>query len=252
VEPHYFPYVDQIREGMPSDPLAKELALSSEWKTETTMTSDFVVSHWLQNQQHKPPAAPDSLADEFPLATIPSPPSSSLSDIVSSAAPDSTPADVAGLVHPPTPSMDEHSVENHARRRSSSLAGLQGPAKKTHKGHGRRRSEYIPEEGGEGSTSDPESDSSEKTDSDDDDMRSSDGLEDDEETGLTGRDRRRRRRRKRRATLLDQRIAGDVHITKEEEKLANESMLRNILINVLLVCLWYVSAIAELLIRNLT
>jgi solute carrier family 35 protein C2 len=213
------------------------------------MTTDFVVSRWLRDQTHKPPAVPDTLADEFPLATIPSPPSSSLSDIVSVDAlpPDRTAA--AALVHPPTPSMDEHPVENHARRRSSSLVGAPGVSKKSSRRQGRQRSEYIPEEGEEGSTSGPDSESSEKTDSsdrDDDDMRSSDGLEDDEETGLTGRDRRRRRRRKRRATLLDQRVVGDVHFTKEEEKLANQSMLRSILINVLLVCLWYVSQVAAL------
>jgi solute carrier family 35 protein C2 len=216
------------------------------------MTSDFVVSRWLRDQTHKPAHAPDTLADEFPLATIPSPPSSSsLSEIVSvdhHLGPDRTQA--AALVHPPTPSMDEPLVENQARRRSSSLVGAPGPAKKSSRTHRRQRSEYIPEEGEEGSPSDAESDSSEKTDSsgrDDDDMSSSNGLEDDEETGLTGRDRRRRRRRKRRATLLDQRVVGDVHYTKEEEKLANQSMLRSILINVLLVCLWYVLQILKLL-----
>lgn len=213
-------------------------------------SSDFVVSRWLRDQTHKPAHAPDTLADEFPLATIPSPPSSSsLSDIVSRdgdrlhLGPDRTQA--AALVHPPTPSMEEPLVENQARRRSSSLVGAPGAAaKKSSRTHRRQRSEYIAEEGEEeGSHSDPESDSTEKTDSsdrDDDDMSSSNGLEDDEETGLTGRDRRRRRRRKRRATLLDQRIVGDVHYTKEEEHMANQSMLRTILINVLLVGLWYV------------
>jgi solute carrier family 35 protein C2 len=76
-------------------------------------------------------------------------------------------------------------------------------------------------------------------------MRSSDGLEDDEETGLTGNDRRRRRRRKRRATLLDQRVVPDVHLSKAEEKLANDSLIRTMLINALLIALWCVLLVTQ-------
>lgn len=88
---------------------------------------------------------------------------------------------------------------------------------------------------------DDKSDSSGKTESTDlelDNMRSDDGLEDDEETGLTGRDRRRRRRCKRRNTRLDERVAADVKITKEEEKLAAQSIMKSMLINALLIGLW--------------
>jgi hypothetical protein len=139
--------------------------------------------------------------------------------------------------------MDEQPATNHARRRSSSLAGAPGTSNKDPQKHRRHRSGQILEEGEDASTSDDEhSDSSGRTDSTDlelDDMRSNDGLEDDEETGLTGSDRRRRRRRKRRNTRLDQRIVEDVRFTKDEEKMANQTLIHSMLINTLLIGLWY-------------
>ena len=73
-----------------------------------------------------------------------------------------------------------------------------------------------------------------------DDTLSEDALTDDEETGLTKPDRRKRRRRKRRNTLLDERIAGDSNIEKQERKLADLSVLKSSAINALLIGLWYV------------
>ncbi|KAL2178749.1 triose-phosphate transporter family-domain-containing protein [Thermothelomyces heterothallicus CBS 202.75] len=63
-------------------------------------------------------------------------------------------------------------------------------------------------------------------------------LHDDEETGLTGRDRRRKRRKKRRNQLLDQRVVGD-HISPEEKKEADLSVVKNLFINTVLIGLWY-------------
>ncbi|ORY11843.1 triose-phosphate transporter family-domain-containing protein [Clohesyomyces aquaticus] len=215
-----------------------------------------VVASWLQDQSKKSPAHPDALlhpADEFPLATISNPPSlSSNSDIDSdedNGLPRASPAHAARLIHPPTPTMDEHPAVNHARRRSSSLAGaVRGPSKPNSKEQRRTRSEHIPEGDEDNSASDSEhSDSSGKTESTDlelDDMRSEDGLEDDEETGLTGRDRRQRRRRKRRNTRLDQRVVEEVRFTKDEEKLANQSLIHSMLINTLLIGLWYLFSIS--------
>jgi solute carrier family 35 protein C2 len=145
--------------------------------------------------------------------------------------------------------MEETPAINHARRRSSSLAGVPGTSHQDRKQKPRRqRSEHILEEGDTDSASDGEhSDGSSKTESTDlelDDMRSEDGLEDDEETGLTGRDRRRRRRRKRRNTRLDQRIVEDPGYSKEEEKLANQNLMRSILINAVLIGLWYLFSIS--------
>ncbi|KAF2195761.1 TPT-domain-containing protein [Zopfia rhizophila CBS 207.26] len=217
------------------------------------MSSDFVVARWLQNQQHKAPAPPDSLhpADEFPLATLSNPPSSSGSEISSDddRLHRSRAADVAKLIHPPTPIMDEQPATNHARRRSSSLAGAPGLSNKDSKKHRRHRSENILEADEDKSGSDNDhSDSSGRTESTDlelDDMRSEDGLEDDEETGLTGRDRRRRRRRKRRNTRLDQRVVEDgVRFTLEEKKIATQSLIHSMLINALLIGLWYLFSIS--------
>jgi hypothetical protein len=140
---------------------------------------------------------------------------------------------------------NEQAAIHHARRRSSSLAGASAPPKTDPQKHRRRPSEHISEEGEEEYSSDAErSDSESRSDSTDfelDDM-SADGLEDDEETGLTKRDRRRRRRRKRRNTLLDQRIVPTTDTyTKEEKKLADQNLLKSMLINGVLIGLWYVT-----------
>lgn len=205
------------------------------------------VVRWLQGHASKPPVHPDALqhpADAFPLATISNPPSSTASDCGSHHGAPSTHRNIASLVHPPTPElreiMEDQATAPHARRRSTSLVGATGPSQKAPRKHRRRKSDNILEEGEDESDSDL-SDSSGRTDSDDlelDNM-SADGLQDDEETGLTGHDRRRRRRRKRRNTLLNQRvIPQEVKYTKEEEKLANQDMIRSMVINAVLIGLW--------------
>ncbi|KAJ4303474.1 hypothetical protein N0V90_002369 [Kalmusia sp. IMI 367209] len=216
------------------------------------MTAESVV-RWLEGHASKPPAHPDALlhpADVFPLATLSNPPSSTASDRDSDDGARHAPRNVASLVRPPTPDfreiMEDQATANHARRRSSSLAGASGPSQQAPRKHRRRKSDHILEEGEASSDSD-HSDSSGRTDSDDlelDNM-SADGLQDDEETGLTGRDRRRRRRRKRRNTLLDQRIVPqEVRFSKEEEKIANQNLIHSMLINALLIGLWYFFSIS--------
>ncbi|KAF2007699.1 TPT-domain-containing protein [Amniculicola lignicola CBS 123094] len=219
--------------------------------------SDSAVARWLQDQQHKPPAAPDLQhpGDAFPLATLSNPPSSTDSDIHSDDGRSHPPVRdiVAGLIHPPTPSLSSSSMDEppqiaQARRRSSSLAGATGPSRKDGKKQRRSRADHILEADEDRSTSDgDDSDSSEKTESTDlelDDMRSEDGLVDDEETGLTGNDRRRRRRRKRRNTRLDQRVVEDAKYTKEEEKRADQNLLHSMLVNGALIGLWYLFSIS--------
>jgi solute carrier family 35 protein C2 len=209
--------------------------------------SDSAISRWLAAQHHAPSAPLLSPGNEFPLRTLPSLPSdSSLSDVASE---DGTPAPrpeaIAKHLHPHVPTImeNEQAAQNHARRRSSSLAGATAPHTKHTRKHRRRPSEHISEEGEEAYSSDAGrsgSDSlSDSTDFELDDM-SNDGLEDDEETGLTKGDRRRRRRRKRRNTLLDQRIVptADTY-TKEEKKLADQNLLRSMLVNGVLIGLWY-------------
>ncbi|KAF1963504.1 TPT-domain-containing protein [Byssothecium circinans] len=210
------------------------------------MTQPAVV-RWLENTHTSSILQP---ADEFPLRTLSNPPSPNTDsdrDSDNGGHGHGPRVNIASLVHPPTPDImdDQPAIASHARRRSSSLAGASVPQQKDSKKHRRQRSGHsnIQEEEG---ASDSDSGSSEKTDSDDfelDDM-SADGLEDDEETGLTGRDRRRRRRRKRRNTLLDQRIVPEVKLTKEEEKTANQTLVRSLMINAILIGLWYTFSIS--------
>lgn len=77
-----------------------------------------------------------------------------------------------------------------------------------------------------------------------DDIRSDEGLEDDEETGLTVQDRQKRTRRKRRNTLADARVVPDGDMSKEEERLATESFMRDAIINSILIGLWYTFSIS--------
>jgi solute carrier family 35 protein C2 len=211
--------------------------------------SDSAISRWLAGQDGTPSHPPRSPGNEFPLRTLPSLPSdSSLSDADSEdGIPVTRPHDIATAIHPRLPSiMDaEQAAQNHARRRSSSLAGASVPtSKKDPQKHRRQRSDHIAEEGEEESSASDTDSRSDSTDLELDDM-SADGLEDDEETGLTKRDRRRRRRRKRKNTLLDQRIVPTTDTyTKEEKKLADQTLMRSMLINGVLIALWYLFSIS--------
>jgi len=72
------------------------------------------------------------------------------------------------------------------------------------------------------------------------DIHNGHGLDDDEETGLTSHLRRQRTRRKRRNTQLDGRVAPeDVTMKKAEDRLTNRKVLTAVLLNVLLITLWY-------------
>lgn len=96
-------------------------------------------------------------------------------------------------------------------------------------------SEHIPEAAEDKQDLDFAADSSSS------DLEDEDNLTDDEETGLTSKDRRKRRRRRRRNTRLDERIASDVTISKEEEKIAKATFVKASLINITLIALWFVS-----------
>jgi solute carrier family 35 protein C2 len=91
------------------------------------------------------------------------------------------------------------------------------------------------------------SESSSMTGSEDfemDDIDSGHGFEDDEETGLTSSQRHQRTRRKRRNTQMDERIAPDVDMRKEEDRLTNRTVWTTILINTVLIALWYLFSIS--------
>lgn len=67
---------------------------------------------------------------------------------------------------------------------------------------------------------------------------SDEDLHDDEETGLTAKERKRKQKKKRRNTLLDQRIARD-NISSEEKKIADQNVVRKLVVNGSLIGLWY-------------
>lgn len=70
--------------------------------------------------------------------------------------------------------------------------------------------------------------------------------DDDEEAGLTKRERRHERKERLRNTQLDERItAGSADVkSAEESRLVSASMLKNIMINAILIALWYTFSIS--------
>lgn len=129
--------------------------------------------------------------------------------------------------------------QGHRRRRSS----LMNPANSTHRPRqsschnptGFQQEEpKISEEGLEDGRSRRRSRSRARTE----DSFSDEDLHDDEETGLTDKAKRRKQKKRRRNTLLDQRIVKD-NVTEDEKKLANQTVVRKLTINGILICLWY-------------
>ncbi|KAE8443023.1 hypothetical protein EG329_002417 [Mollisiaceae sp. DMI_Dod_QoI] len=178
----------------------------------------------------------------FPRPTLTRLPSTSDLSVRSSDdlwAPDAAAA-LAG-VHPPEIRM-EPERSGHRRRRSSLMNSLDTSSKgKT------KRSPRSPTKGTDSIQEDPKlerpSDESTSEDMELDDL-SDDGLQDDEETGLTGKDKNQRKRRRRRNTLMDQRVAADVKISEEEKKEADQFVLKNLLLNGILIGLWYLFSLS--------
>ncbi|EME42399.1 hypothetical protein DOTSEDRAFT_54772 [Dothistroma septosporum NZE10] len=136
------------------------------------------------------------------------------------------------------------SPPTHARRRSESL--LLGTAANSNRtGHGHRsqageRGGYSEDRSG--------SEASVGTLSDDlelDEMRASEEeLGDDAERGLTNTERKKRRRRRRQHTKPDERIARTPSDKEAEEGIAKAAMMRHIIVNALLIALWYTFSIS--------
>ncbi|KXT10570.1 hypothetical protein AC579_9180 [Pseudocercospora musae] len=121
--------------------------------------------------------------------------------------------------------MDSH--KSHTRRRSGSVAFVNPTSGAPPR---------MQEEGKLASESD------QSTDMEMSSIHSSDAedLTDDEETGLTETERKNRRRRKRKDAEPANRIAGDKNIQAAEEKgIAKATMIRRLVINGLLIGLWY-------------
>ncbi|QPC75603.1 hypothetical protein HYE68_006355 [Fusarium pseudograminearum] len=78
-----------------------------------------------------------------------------------------------------------------------------------------------------------------------DDSFTDEDLQDDEETGLTRKDKQRRQKKRSRNTQLDQRIVRDKKdISKEERKEADKAVFRSLIVNLVLILLWYLFSLS--------
>ncbi|KFY46124.1 hypothetical protein V495_02641 [Pseudogymnoascus sp. VKM F-4514 (FW-929)] len=140
--------------------------------------------------------------------------------------------------------MDSTTTSQHRRRRST-LTSLQPPNARGQRSRPIR--DGLTEELSWSQEEEPWSQDESKSNSDEaghgNNSSDDDGnLQDDEETGLTGTSRRQKRRR--RNTLLDQRVAKESDITKEERKEADQNVMKDMAINGLFILLWYIFSLS--------
>ena len=135
--------------------------------------------------------------------------------------------------------MDPINPAGHRRRRSS-LLNPAAPATNTR--GTRPRGQSIRDQPGFGEepkiAEEGEESDGRRVDQAGEDSLSEEDLHDDEETGLTKHDKRRKTKKRRRNTLLDQRIVRD-KITAEERKEADQNVVRKLVVNGILIGLWY-------------
>ncbi|TVY18058.1 putative transporter [Lachnellula arida] len=173
------------------------------------------------------------------LSQIPEASSSSAYPSNDPLAPDAAAALAGTRPRPPDLSMQPE-PSGHRRRRSTLLntTDVNSAQRKT---SAKRNDLQEEPKGGEGADDDDMKSTSEEVELDD---LSDDGLQDDEETGLTGKDKGRRKRKKRQNTQLDHRIAGDIKITDEEKKEADQNVFKRSLVNGILIGLWYIFSLS--------
>ena len=164
-------------------------------------------------------------------------------------------SDVASSSHSPTPDMD---VSDAHRRRRALLAEQDNhsPDRRSqtkHSRHSRRPGEadraqddeskyeiYSSDESGGSDLSSPSmgDDISLHT------LMPDTRLSNDEEAGLTKKDRRHRKRKRRKNTQLDRRVMGNISAAKQEEKKADQNVLKAVGINALLIAVWYMFSLS--------
>jgi solute carrier family 35, member C2 len=83
-----------------------------------------------------------------------------------------------------------------------------------------------------------------------DDLASDAGSEADEETGLTAKESKKYLQKQRQSVPLDARIAGNTTITKEAKKLADQHVLKDLLVNAMLIGLWYIFSLSISIVSN--
>ncbi|KAI1386575.1 triose-phosphate transporter family-domain-containing protein [Hypoxylon trugodes] len=140
--------------------------------------------------------------------------------------------------------MDSIAPTGHRRRRSTLTANPNIPQPSNSR-TSRPRSTSIKSPGdleAKISEEDQSRDASRSDDKSEGDLSEED-LHDDEETGLTKKDRRRKQAKRRRNTRLDQRIARD-KITDEERKEADQNVVKKLVINAVLIGLWYLFSLS--------
>ncbi len=143
--------------------------------------------------------------------------------------------------------MDPITPAGHRRRRSSLMAPSIDPAAVNRTSRPRaqsiRNTGSSPQEEPKILEEDADETDALRPDRRDDDDLSDEDLHDDEETGLTRKERRRKRQKRRRNARLDQRIVKD-KLTAEERKVADQSVLRKLLVNCTLIGLWYIFSLS--------
>ncbi|KAI0971449.1 triose-phosphate transporter family-domain-containing protein [Xylaria arbuscula] len=141
--------------------------------------------------------------------------------------------------------MDAIAPTGHRRRRSTLSASPNTPLRPSSR-TGRPRATSIKNTGDvepKISEEDLAIYSSRSNARDDEDPLSDEDLHDDEETGLTSKDKRRKQSKRRRSTRLDQRIARD-NLSDEERKQADQSVVRRLAVNAVLIGLWYMFSLS--------
>ncbi|XDG09359.1 hypothetical protein ABKA04_008974 [Annulohypoxylon sp. FPYF3050] len=141
--------------------------------------------------------------------------------------------------------MDSIAAPTGHRRRRSTLTANPNPGQSSNSRTSRPRATSIKSPGDLEVKISEENHSRDASRSEgkDEDSMSEEDLHDDEETGLTKKDKRRKQAKRRRNTRLDQRIARD-RITDEERKEADQNVFKKLVINAILIGLWYLFSLS--------
>ena len=135
--------------------------------------------------------------------------------------------------------------DGYRRRRAQLMAGLENGNAKRKKS---RRSGWQQHSVVDGAfPSDSDSEFSSFSTSDDVEMSrlaADDPLDDDEETALTRKDKEHKKRKRRKHRGLDTRIGGSLKTSKQDQKEADRTVLKSMIINVLLIASWYLFSLS--------
>ena len=145
--------------------------------------------------------------------------------------------------------------DGYRRRRAQLMAGLESGHAKGGESTKHRQYRYAagtPDGTHMAYTSDDGSEFSSMSTSDDVELNRlpmHDGLTD-EETGLTKKTKEHRKRRRRKAARLNERVAGSVKTSKQEQEDADWNVFKAMLINVSLIASWYLFSLSISIVGN--